>query len=156
MTNDEKRANVLKWAESQLGVIEWPSGSHKVKYNDWYYGKTGSTGAWCMAYVQWVFARAGLPLPVKTASCTTLSSYAKQHGQWVTLGYKPGDILFMHWGKDKAVTEHVGIVKAVKSGYVVTYEGNTSLASQANGGCVMERNRAYANITGAYRPWYNM
>ncbi|BAK97359.1 hypothetical protein OBV_01610 [Oscillibacter valericigenes Sjm18-20] len=156
MTNDEKRANVLKWAESQLGVIEWPAGSNKVKYNDWYYGKTGCNYAWCMTWVQWVFARANLPLPVKTASCTTLATYAKQHGQWVTSGFKPGDILFMHWGKDKNVTEHVGIVKAVKSGCVVTYEGNTSLASQANGGWVMERNRAYANITGAYRPWYNV
>ncbi|MET0016475.1 CHAP domain-containing protein [Oscillibacter sp.] len=156
MTNDEKRASVIKWAESQLGVIEWPSGSNKVKYNDWYYGKTGAAGAWCMAEVQWVFERADLPLPVKTASCTSLASYAKQHGQWVTNGFEPGDILFMHWGKDKAVTEHVGIVKEVKGKYVVTYEGNTSLVSQANGGCVMERNRAYANITGAYRPWYNV
>lgn len=106
--------------------------------------------------MQWVFVRANLPLPVKTASCTPLASYAKQHGQWVTSGYKPGDILFMHWGKDKTVTEHVSIVKAVQSTVVVTYEGNTSLSSQQNGGCVMERNRAYANITGAYRPWYNM
>ena len=48
MTNDEKRANVLKWAESQLGVIEWPSGSNKVKYNDWFYGAAGHNYAWCM------------------------------------------------------------------------------------------------------------
>lgn len=156
MTNDEKRALVLQWAESQLGVIEYPSGSNKVKYNDWYYGKVGHTGAWCMSEVQWVFARAGLPLPVRTASCTVLANYAKEHKQWVTSGYKPGDILFMHWGKDKTVTEHVGIVKEVSGKYVVTYEGNTSLASQANGGSVMQRNRAYTNITGAYRPWYNM
>ena len=156
MTNDEKRALVLQWAESQLGVIEYPFGSNKVKYNDWFYGKAGAMGPWCMAEVQWVFTRAGLPLPVKTPSCTVLAAYAKQHGQWVTSGYKPGDILFMHWGKDASITEHVGIVKEVKSAYVVTYEGNTSLASQANGGSVMERNRAFANITGAYRPWYNM
>ena len=156
MTNDEKRALVLKWAESQLGVIEWPTGSNKVKYNDWFYGVAGHTGAWCMAFVQWIFTRAGLPLPVHTASCTVLANYAKAHKQWVTAGYKPGDILFMHWGKDASVTEHVGIVKAVIGKYVVTYEGNTSLFSQANGGSVMERNRAYANITGAYRPWYNM
>ena len=156
MTNDEKRALVLKWAESQLGVIEWPTGSNKVKYNDWYYGRSGATGAWCMAFVQWIFTRAGLPLPVHTASCTVLANYAKAHKQWVTAGYKPGDILFMHWGKDTSVTEHVGIVKVVSSKYVTTYEGNTSLANQANGGCVMERNRAAANITGAYRPWYNM
>lgn len=156
MTNDEKRALVLQWAESQLGVIEWPTGSNKVKYNDWYYGRTGTAGEWCVAFVQWVFVRANLPLPVKTASCTVLSDWAKKHGQWVAKDYRPGDILFMHWGKDASVTEHAGIVKATGNGYVVTYEGNTSLASQANGGCVMERNRAYANITGAYRPWYNM
>lgn len=156
MTNAEKRALVLQWADSQLGVIEYPFGSNKVKYNDWFYGKAGATGAWCMAEVQWVFDRAGLPLPVRTASCTALANYAKAHGQWVTSGYKPGDILFMHWGKDASVTEHVGIVKEVPGKYVVTYEGNTSLASQANGGSVMQRNRAYANITGAYRPWYNM
>jgi cell wall-associated NlpC family hydrolase len=156
MTNDEKRANVLKWAESQLGVIEWPAGSNKVKYNDWYYGKAGCNYAWCMVWVQWIFARSNLPLPVKTASCTILANYARTHGQWVTKGFKPGDILFMHWGRDKTVTEHVGIVKTVNGKYMTTYEGNTSLASQANGGCVMERNRAYANITGAYRPWYNV
>lgn len=155
MTNAEKRTNVLMWAESQLGVIEYPSGSNKVKYNDWFYGRPGSTGAWCMVYVQWVFSRASLPLPVKTASCSALASYAKSQGLWVASGYKPGDILFMHWGKDQSVTEHVGIVKEVKGNYVVTYEGNTSLASQANGGSVMQRNRAYVNITGAYRPWYN-
>jgi len=156
MTNDEKRANVLKWAESQLGVIECPSGSNKVKYNDWFYGAAGYNYAWCMAFVQWVFARANLPLPVKTASCTDLADYAKKHKQWVTSDYKPGDILFMHWGKNDAITEHVGIVLSVKDRVVVTYEGNTSLASQVNGGCVMERNRAYANISGAYRPWYNV
>ena len=158
MTNAEKRALVLQWAESQLGVIEYPSGSNKVKYNDWFWGagKYGISAAWCMAYVQWVFDRADLPLPVRTASCTALANYARAHGQWVISGYKPGDILFMHWGRDKTVTEHVGIVKEVPGNYVVTYEGNTSLASQANGGSVMQRNRAYANITGAYRPWYNM
>ena len=156
MTNSEKLANVLMWAESQLGVIEFPPGSSKVKYNDWYYGGIGHNYAWCMTYVQWVFDRASLPLPVRTASCTTLANYAKTHGQWVASGYKPGDILFMHWGKNASLTDHVGIIKEVKGNYIVTYEGNTSLASQANGGSVMERNRAYANITGAYRPWYNI
>lgn len=159
LTNGEKRANVLQWAESQLGVIEFPLNSNNVKYNDWYYGRAGCNYAWCMAFVQWVFKRAGLPLPIKTASCTTLANWAKSHGQWVTKDFKPGDILFMHWGKNAAATEHVGIVKALKQAkqtYYVTYEGNTSTTDQANGGCVMERNRAPANITGAYRPWYNM
>lgn len=161
LTNDQKRANVLQWAESQLGVIEFPLNSNQVKYNTWFYGRevSGASYPWCMVFVQWVFQRAGLPLPVKTASCTTLANWAKANGQWVTKDFKPGDILFMHWGKNAAATEHVGVVKEERQAvqpYVVTYEGNTSLASQANGGSVMERNRAMANITGAYRPWYNM
>lgn len=160
MTNAEKKAEVLKWAESQLGVMEFPLNSNKVKYNDWYYGRAGCNYAWCVTFVQWVFARAKLPLPIKTASCTALANWAKQHGQWVTKDFKPGDILLMHWGKDPSITEHMGIVKEVRQGaaqpYVVTWEGNTSTTSQANGGCVMERNRALANITGAYRPWYNI
>ena len=161
MINDEKRARVLEIAESQLGVVEWPVNSNKVKYNTWFYGRevSGAAYPWCMAFVQWVFSRAGLPLPVKTASCTALANYARTHGQWVTKDFKPGDILFMHWGSIASATEHVGVVKEVRKAaqtYVVTYEGNTSTANQANGGCVMERSRALANITGAYRPWYNM
>jgi len=54
----------------------------------------------------------------------------------------------MHWGCDASIMEHVGIVKEVTGKYVVTYEGNTSLANQANGGGVMERNRALSTSPG--------
>lgn len=103
-----------------------------------------------------IFDRANLPLPVRTASCTILANYAKTHHQWVTSGYKSGDILFMHRGKDFSLMEHMGIINEVADKYIVTYEGNTFLASQANGGSVMECNRAFANTSGAYRPWYNL
>ena len=158
ITNREKRAAVLRWAESQVGVMEYPPGTNSVKYNDWFYGGPGRDYAWCMTFVQWVFDRACLPLPVRTASCTVLANWAKGHGQWVTENYQPGDILFFHWGRNPHATEHVGIVKEVRWGdapCVVTWEGNTSIKDQTNGGCVMERTRFYSNITGAYRPWYN-
>ena len=77
------------------------------------------------------------------------------HGQWVTSGYKPGDIVFMHFRQSSTATEHVGIVESVHSTYVTTIEGNTSTTSQDNGGAVMRRSRALSCITGAYRPWYN-
>ena len=154
--NDVKRGRVLSWAESQLGVIEFPLNSNRVKYNDWYYGGPGHNYAWCMTFVQWVMNRAGLPLPIKTASCTQLANWAKQHNQWVSHGYKPGDIVFFHWGADDNVTEHVGFVIDVEGSHLVTIEGNTSTADQSNGGCVMQRRRAQVNVTGAYRPWYNM
>lgn len=156
--NDRKREKVLEIAAGEIGVCESPAGSNRVKYNDWYYSGAiyGEWAAWCMAYVQYVFSASGLPLPVRTASCTTLANYAKVHGQWVTRGYKPGDLMLMHFHKSQTATEHVGILESVHSTYITTIEGNTSLSSQDNGGAVMRRNRAYGCITGAYRPWYNM
>lgn len=150
-TNAAKRACVLAVAAAEIGTTESPSGSNRQKYGEWF-GLNGYP--WCMMFVQWVFAKANLPLPLHTASCTELANYAKIHGQWVTKGFKPGDILIMHWHRP-AVCEHTGIVTAVHKTYVETVEGNTGYGSQANGGCVMRRNRAYTNITGAYRPWYN-
>ena len=152
MTNDQKRALVLQWAESQLGVMEYPAGSNKVKYCEW---MGHGPEPWCMDSVQWIFDRAGLPLQCKTSSCTTLANWAKTHGQWVTSGFKPGDIIFMHW-KQSTFVEHVGICKANQGKYLEVYEGNTSLANQTNGGAYMVRNRALSVVRGAYRPWYNV
>ena len=66
--------DVLTAALSQLGIKESPPNSNLVKYNTWYYGKEVSGGAypWCMAFVQWCYARAGAALPFKTASCGAL------------------------------------------------------------------------------------
>ena len=49
---------VVKTALSQVGVKESPSGSNRVKYNTWFYGKEvrGTSYPWCMTFVQWVFA----------------------------------------------------------------------------------------------------
>lgn len=49
---------VINTAISQLGTKESPSGSNKVKYNTWYYGKAvkGSAYPWCMTFVEWDFA----------------------------------------------------------------------------------------------------
>ena len=157
-SNDKLRARVLAAAAKEIGTVEIPAGSNRVKYNQWFWGRevSGASYPWCMAFVQYIFSSSGLPLPVHTASCTVLANYAKTNKQWVTKDFKPGDILFMHWSKSATATEHTGIVESVHSTYITTIEGNTSLTSQDNGGAVMRRNRAFANITGAYRPWYNM
>lgn len=51
-------AQLVKIAESQVGVKETPSGSNKVKYNTWYYGRvvSGSAYPWCCVFVEWCFA----------------------------------------------------------------------------------------------------
>ena len=57
-------------AQNEIGVVEKPSGSNRVKYNDWYYGKSVSGDAypWCMVFVQWLADAADLPV-LRTPSC---------------------------------------------------------------------------------------
>lgn len=54
---------VVKTALSQVGIKESPSGSNRVKYNTWFYGREvkGSAYPWCMTYVQWCFAHVQEP-----------------------------------------------------------------------------------------------
>lgn len=151
------RDAVLQIARWQLGVVEMPAGSNKVKYNAWYYGRevSGSGYPWCMAYVQWIFHQAGFNLHC-TASCSTLASRYKAAGQWVTEGFKPGDIVMFDFSGKRKKTEHCGIVLEVHKDYILTSEGNTGVGNEANGGAVMERKRELKYITGACRPGYNM
>jgi type 1 fimbria pilin len=94
----------------------------------------------------------------------------KGTGAWSnaeTASPKPGDIVFFDFVEGGAPVEHVGIVvKDNLDGTVTTYEGNTSpekkaKGSQANGGEVAERIRAYkknnkrklaAHVVGFGRP----
>lgn len=46
---------VILTAMLQLGIKESPSGSNKVKYNEWFYGKNIGE-PWCCTFVCWVFA----------------------------------------------------------------------------------------------------
>lgn len=148
---------VLQVAQWQLGVLESPKGSNRVKYNTAYYGRevSGAEYKWCMAFVWWVFREAGFNLR-KTASCAHLTEAYRKAGQWVTSGFKPGDIAMFDFSGKKSKTEHTGIIIEVHSDHIVTIEGNTSVGSNSNGGEVMRRERKLALVTGACRPRYNM
>ena len=54
---------IVATALAEVGVKESPSGSNKVKYNTWFYGKAvhGSAYPWCMTFVQWCFAHVKEP-----------------------------------------------------------------------------------------------
>lgn len=144
-------ADILALARAELGTKESPANSNIVKYSKWY----GLTGAWCMMFVQWVFAQAGAAslLPVKTASCTALMNAAKKAGCWVTSGYQPGDVVIYDWGGDKG-PDHCGIVERSYGESVIAIEGNTAVGNDSNGGEVMRRTRANKYILGAVRPGY--
>ena len=152
------REAVLAIAAWQVGVLESPAGSNKVKYNTAFYGRevSGRAYPWCMAFIWWVFREAGFNL-YKTASCTAFVRRYKAFspGQVVTGGYRPGDIVFFDFSGGRKKTEHVGLVVSSSGGTVTTIEGNTSVGSDANGGAVMRRTRKAGLITCGVRPGYN-
>lgn len=154
--------DVTALAAGEIGVSESPAGSNTVRYNTEYYGRKVSGGAypWCVVFLWWVFRQAGASGLFygggKTASCGTLRSYAKRHGQWVTADYRPGDILIYDFSGKQSTPEHAGILERVtQSGGLVAIEGNTSAADPSNGGTVRRRSRRVSQVVGAYRPAYD-
>lgn len=147
---------VLRVARGELGTKESPANSNRVKYNTWYYGRevSGKAYPWCMVFVQWVCRQAGVPLPLKTASCGALMNAAKKSGQWVTKDYRPGDVVIYDF-PGGAATDHTGILEKVTPAEVVAIEGNTSQSgSQSDGGQVCRKTRPVRHIAGAVRPNY--
>jgi len=152
--------DILAVARSQLGIKEMPAGSNDVKYNTAYYGRAvrGDSFPWCCAFVWWVFQQVCPSLFYgggKTAYCPALQVYAESHGQWVRSGYRPGDcVLFDFHGGGKGLACHIGIIECISNTGIICIEGNTSVSSNDNGGCVMRRTRYLHQILGAFRPNY--
>ena len=146
-------AELAALAARELGVTESPPGSNQVKYNTWYYGRavSGSAYPWCMVFVQWVFAQAGVSLPARTASCGALMRAAQSAGCWITEGYQGGDVVIYDF-PGGAATDHCGIVESVADSGVTAIEGNTGSGSDADGGQVQRRTRSLAYVVGAVRP----
>ena len=119
--------DVLAIAAKEIGTKEQPSGSNRVKYNTWYYGKEVSGGAypWCMAFVQWCYARAGAKLPYTTASCGALLSwYRSKQPECVVREPQIGDIIIFDF-PGGAVTDHTGLFERMDGRNVVSIDGNT-------------------------------
>ena len=150
---------VLALAKGQLGTKESPPGSNNVVYNTEYYGKPVSGNyPWCCVFIWWLFKKLNASNlfcgGAKIASCTAVMRYAKNHGLWVTSGYKPGDLVLYNWNGKKDECHHIGILEGTGNGTVICIEGNTSMTNQDNGGNVMRRTRNLSVVVGAYRPSY--
>lgn len=145
---------IIDKAKAELGTVENPPNSNKVKYNTWYYGRevSGAAYPWCCVFIAWLF-KAEQGLCKRTASCSDLYRWFKSRGQ-IVIKPAPGDIVFFKWNKNNVnPCEHVGIVVSVNGNVINTIEGNTSTTSNDNGGKVMQRNR-YSNIVAYARPKY--
>lgn len=130
----------------------------KLQFNGKAYGMDGVY--WCMQFVWWCFQQVDKSLFMdggKTAPCGELMRWAQAHGQWVTTGYRPGDVLIYDFLGTSYKTDHCGICESVSGQYVTAIEGNTSngnTGSQSNGDGVYRRKRKLSLLLGAYRPKY--
>jgi len=146
---------VISFAEAEIGETEVSGQPNNIKYNTDYYGHTvtdgtpsGCTYPWCVVFLWWIFKKASLSTVFftdnngKVASVATLTTYAKDKGQWVTSGYKRGDIVSF------ISSSHVGIVTGVAGNTIYTIEGNSSDSVAAKSYSITSA------IKGAYRPKY--
>lgn len=152
---------VLEIAAREIGVKESPANSNRVKYNTWYYGSevSGAGYPWCMAFVQWVYHQAGIPLPKKTASCGALLNWyftrepACVHvdgmSNWTP---EAGDIVIFDFPGTAYNTDHTGILEGLGRETVTTIDGNTGTNNEANGGAVMRRTRSRQLVKAYIRP----
>lgn len=131
-------------AAKEVGTKESPPGSNETKYGIWF-GENGVK--WCAIFVSWVYEHAGYPLGDIDglngySSCQDGYLHWKNAGQ-LTDDPQMGDIVLYDWNED-GHCDHTGIfykwVDGDKSGFQ-SYEGNTSVGSDSDGGAVMLRNR---------------
>jgi len=139
-----EKKTVAEIAKSQIGVKESPKDSNRTIYGKWF----GLDGVpWCGIFVSWCYAMAGKQLPKigfskGFAGCQTAVAYFKKM-KMITLNPVEGDIVFFDWNGDGRY-DHVGIFdKWIDSNktFFDSFEGNTSLINQSNGGQVMKRER---------------
>lgn len=144
---------LTEWFRSQIGIVESPPGSNNVKYNTDYYGSavSGDSYPWCVTFIWDGFRIAGLSQLFcggqKTAYCPFVESYARSHGQWVTSGYKEGDLLLYDWNGD-GTADHIGYCAGTSGSSLICIEGNLSDK-------VQQVTRSPATVRGAYRPRYS-
>ena len=146
--------DVLDIARSEIGTTEVPT--NQQKFGEWW----GVNGVpWCAQFVSYCFYNVGLPLPATNskgfAACEAGRLWFRSKDSFKNKPEK-GDVVFYHFSEGHAGANHVGIVEAVASSTITTVEGNTSGASNSNGGQVMRRTRQRnSDILGYGRPAFD-
>lgn len=141
---------ILDLARSQIGTLETPPGSNRIKYNDWYvregYGeaKWYLNAQWCAIFVSWLYAQLGAAGKDVAADqkLAPIHAWTPSGLEWfearglVTRGRspRPGDVFYVQYPSQTARVGHVGIVEAVLSPtQIQTIEGNTNTTGSSEG-----------------------
>lgn len=88
-------------------------------------------------------------------SCSAFGDWAIKNKLKVSKSNTPkrGDIILFDFNHN-GTSDHVGFVLSAKGNTIYTVEGNTSLTSNDNGGCVMKRTRNKSQVSYFVRPKY--
>lgn len=135
---------ILAVAAREIGYHE--GSGKRNKFGEWY---GMNNVAWCMQFVQWVYAQAWAKLPFKTASCGSLLRYYRDtHPECITKEPVEGCIVIFDF-PGGAATDHTGIFVTKTETTITTIDGNTSGLNDSNGGWVQQKTRAlsYARPT---------
>jgi len=143
----------LAEALRHVGVRESPPGSNRTMFGRWF----GADGVpWCAIFASYCFdVGAGVVLcrgwhgagvgSRGVAYVPTLAAWLKATGRSVAAP-QPGDLVIFDW--DGGLPDHVGLVVRVHEGGLDTVEGNTAVGNDSDGGEVMRRSRAFAQVAG--------
>jgi hypothetical protein len=138
----------LARAEQFIGVTEYPYGSNEQQFGAWY-GANGEP--WCAIFVTYCFETNALrPSPSFLRGSRwafvpyfVTAAVNGQYGLSITKNPQPGDAVAYDW--TGGGYDHMGIFKGGDSFEWEAIEGNTSPASNSNGGEVMLRTRKIAD-----------
>jgi CHAP domain len=150
----------LAEAEKHIGRKEDPPGSNRTPFGEWF-GVNGV--AWCNIFVSYCFQvgagytivdgfhggkGAGIYPGKGCAYVPTTEAWMRANGMWIgRVPPQAGDIAIYNW--DGGEPDHIGIVaKDLGNGEFEAVEGNTSVASNSNGGEVMRRVRRLTQVDG--------
>lgn len=146
----------LAEAIKHLDEKEDPAGSNRQPFGKWF---QMDGVPWCNIFVSYCFeVAAGITLchgypgsGVTSKGCAyvpTTEAWLRATNQWLgRITPAPGEIAIYNW--DGGVPDHIGIVETVTSATTFTaIEGNTSAASNANGGQVERRERTLTDVDG--------
>ena len=140
-----KGKEILAIATREIGYHCDKDGHNK--YGEWF---GLDREPYCMEFIQWVYAQAGIPLPYKTPSCGALLNwYRTYQPECVSKDPVEGCIVIFDFPNTQYKTDHTGIFVRKTDMKITTIDGNTSNGNDANGGWVQQRTRSlsYANPT---------
>ena len=157
-----KRKNLIEFLHTQIGEYEYPSGSNRVKYNDWYYERShayhrnSKPYAWCGTFVAYSLHWAGIYIDTDLFKALPYVPSAQNLLRARGLNTDTpqlGDVIIFDWNND-GFEEHIGFYLGIDGDKVVTIEGNTSpdnKGNQSNGGMVCKKRRNLRQIEGFYK-----